>query len=211
MVTSRAKPAKNENTAKPALPERQRYKGVDINGIRRKQIILAVRQIIARDGIEAVTIANIAIELGASRGVVVYHFANKEEILHEVLSSAMKDADRAALQIGSRPSTVVDFANLVSQVAKLAQGSGDWWKIYFAYLAHAHVNPVYREALAWSDRNYRETLSRALGDDSKALLVLALMKGLAMQVSVTPDIPLGQIEQELRKLMMAWDKSEDLE
>lgn len=184
--------------------ETQRYRSVDVGSIRRKQIIGAVRQIIAREGIEAVTIANIATELGTSRGVVVYHFDNKEEILHEVLVSAMRDADRSALRIGAVTLESNDYASVITQVAKLARSTGDWWKIYFAYLAHAHVNPVYREALAWSDENYRNALAKTLGDTDKAAIMLALMKGLAMQMAVMPDLPIDRISGELQTFMDRW-------
>jgi len=184
--------------------ETQRYRSVDVGSIRRKQIIGAVRQIIAREGIEAVTIANIATELGTSRGVVVYHFDNKEEILHEVLVSAMRDADRSALRIGAVTLESNDYASVITQVAKLARSTGDWWKIYFAYLAHAHVNPVYREALAWSDENYRNALAKTLGDTDRAAIMLALMKGLAMQMAVMPDLPIDRISGELQTFMDRW-------
>lgn len=200
---TRPRAARTDEGGNPEA-ETQRYSSVDVGSIRRKQIIGAVRQIIARDGIEAVTIANIATELGTSRGVVVYHFDNKEEILHEVLVSAMRDADRSALRIGSVTLESNDYASVVTQVAKLARSTGDWWRIYFAYLAHAHVNPVYREALAWSDENYRTALARTLGDTDKAAIMLALMKGLAMQMAVTPDLPIDRIAVDLQTFIDRW-------
>lgn len=184
--------------------ESQPYNNIDVGSIRRKQIVMAVRQIIARDGLEAVTIANIATELGTSRGVVVYHFSNKEAILHEVLASAMTDADSSALRFERGTTDNRNFAELISQVAKLAKGSSDWWRIYFAFLSQAHVNKFYRDALAWSDERYREALSKKLGDEKRAAIVLSLMKGLAMQASVSPNLPIEAIVQELRVLMRAW-------
>lgn len=180
------------------------YNSIDIGRIRRKQIIEAVRAIIARDGLESVTIANIAAELGTSRGVVVYHFDNKEAILHEVLSSAMKDADSAALRFENNAAGKMAYADLISEVVKLARGSSDWWRIYFGFLSQVHVNPFYRDALAWSDERYRNALSQKLRDDKRAAIVLALMKGLAMQVSVTPDLPTDAIIDELRLLIQRW-------
>lgn len=204
---TRSKAARNGDGPNADV-ETQRYSSVDVGSIRRKQIIGAVRQIIARDGIEAVTIANIATELGTSRGVVVYHFDNKEEILREVLVSAMHDADRASLRIGAGKLDSSDHTSVVTQVAKLARSTGDWWKIYFAYLAHAHVNPVYSEALAWSDDNYRTALAKTLGNTERAAIMLALMKGLAMQMAVTPDLPIDRISVELQTFIDRWQAKE---
>jgi AcrR family transcriptional regulator len=184
-------------------PEVQRYNSIDVGSIRRKQIVDAVRKIIARDGLDAVTILNIATELGTSRGVVVYHFENKEEILHEVVSSAMTDADASSLSLDRAAIAALSDAQLILQVATLAKGSSDWWKIYFAFLSHAHVNEAYRKVLAWSDDRYRNALAKRLGDENRASIVLALMKGLAMQTT-TSDINISGIADELRTLMQRW-------
>jgi AcrR family transcriptional regulator len=205
MNTTIKKKAMRTGAARSATAPVQSYNSVDVGSIRRKQIVTAVRQIIARDGLEAVTIANIAAELGTSRGVVVYHFSNKEAILHEVLSSARLDADASALRVerGS-PGDETGYADLVSQVAKLAKGSNDWWRIHFAFLSQAHVSKYYRNELAWSDQRYRDALKKKLGDDKRAAIVLGLMKGLAMQALVTPELPFDKILGELRILMARW-------
>jgi AcrR family transcriptional regulator len=186
-----------------ATREVQRYNSIDVGSIRRKQIVEAVRKIIARDGLDAVTILNIATELGTSRGVVVYHFDNKEEILHEVVSSAMNDADASSLSLDRAAVAALTDAQLILQVATLAKGSSDWWKIYFAFLSHAHVNETYRKVLAWSDNRYRKALAKRLGNENRASLVLALMKGLAMQTT-TADLNVAGVADELGILMQRW-------
>jgi len=184
--------------------EAQRYNSIDVKSIRRKQIVEAVRKIIARDGLDAVTILNIATELGTSRGVVVYHFDNKDEILKEAVSYAMNDADASSYFDRTTASSLTE-SQLVLQVAALASGSSDWWKIYFAFLSHAHVNETYREVLAWSDDRYRKALAKRLGDERKATLVLALMKGLAIQAA-TDELDVNDIADELGRLLQRWLK-----
>jgi AcrR family transcriptional regulator len=180
------------------------YNNIDVGSIRRKQIIAAVRQIIARDGLDFVTIANIATELGTSRGVVVYHFKNKDEILHEVLSSAMKDANASALRFEKGDAASSSYAELIIHVANLARSSSDWWRIYFAFLSRSQVNSYYRKELAWSDDRYRKAVASKVGDAKRAAIILSLMKGLAMQAAVTPDMPIEEIGEELRILMARW-------
>lgn len=180
-----------------------RYNSIDVGSIRRKQIVDAVRQIIARDGLDAVTILNIATELGTSRGVVVYHFSNKEAILREVVSTAMNDADASAFSLEGAATGEMTESQLIAQVATLATGSSDWWKIYFAFLSQAHVNKFYREVLAWSDDRYRKALAKRLGDENRASIVLALMKGLAMQASAS-TLNIDAIGKELKILMQRW-------
>jgi AcrR family transcriptional regulator len=194
---------KTKKSARREASEIKRYNSIDVGNIRRKQIVDAVRTIIARDGLDAVTILNIATELGTSRGVVVYHFDNKEAILREVVSSAMNDADVSAFGLDAGTTGKLSEAQLIAQVATLAKGSSDWWKIYFAFLSHAHVNKFYRDVLAWSDERYRKALAKRLGDENRASIVLALMKGLAMQASAT-DLNIVGIAEELGVLIQRW-------
>lgn len=63
--------------------------------LRRGQIIAAARQIVGRDGLEALTFASLEAALGFSRGVITYHFADKDEIIEEVLRSAVAEIDKA--------------------------------------------------------------------------------------------------------------------
>jgi AcrR family transcriptional regulator len=198
-------PEQNQSTAQRNKPSAQRNGSIDVKGIRRKQITSAVRRIIAAQGLEAVTIANIAAELGTSRGVVVYHFENKEEILHEALTSAMKDAEAAAHRLEDGTLRSVRYADLVAQAAGLVKSSNDWWKIYYAFLSHSHVNPFYRRALAWSDTRYRNSLAKRLGSLERASVILAVMKGLAMQASVDAEFDIDGSIEELRSLLRQWE------
>jgi AcrR family transcriptional regulator len=64
-----------------------------VRDFRRGQIVAAARQIVAREGLEALTIAALEAELGFSRGVITYHFANKDEIVAAVFESAVAEID----------------------------------------------------------------------------------------------------------------------
>jgi AcrR family transcriptional regulator len=66
-----------------------------LRDLRRAQIVSAARTIVARDGIDALTIASLEASVSFSRGVITYHFANKDEIVKEVLASAVEEIDAA--------------------------------------------------------------------------------------------------------------------
>jgi AcrR family transcriptional regulator len=72
-------------TKKPAL--------ASVRDFRRGQVITAARQIVAREGLEALTFATLETELGLSRGVITYHFANKDEVVAAVFESAIGEID----------------------------------------------------------------------------------------------------------------------
>jgi AcrR family transcriptional regulator len=59
--------------------------------LRRGQIVAVARKIVADEGLEALTIGSLEARLAFSRGVITYHFQNKEDIVHAVLESAIEE------------------------------------------------------------------------------------------------------------------------
>ncbi len=66
-----------------------------LRGMRRAQIIAGAREIVAAEGLEALTIGALEKRLGFSRGVLTYHFRDKDEIVDALLASAVEEIDRA--------------------------------------------------------------------------------------------------------------------
>lgn len=174
---------------------------LDVSGARRRQTILAVRQVIANEGVGAVTIARIAEVMGTSRGVVNYHFTNKDEIVREALQSAVKDASAATDQAVSEAD---DLESIVRLVVGLASSDSDWWKIYAAFLAEAIHDDFAREMIRATDRSFRENLATTLGDPARAAIVLALMKGLALQRLVDEELDVNSALDASTDLLVAW-------
>lgn len=170
---------------------------LDVRGARRNQIIAAVRKVVAEEGIGSVTIARIAEDLGVSRGVVNYHFENKDAILHEALRSATRDAYRSL-------KADAGLLDLIEQVSALASTKSDWWPIYVAYLAEGRSDSFYRNEIKVADRQYRQALREMVGSEERAAAVLALMKGLALQRLVDDEMDLPAAVEPLRDLLKAW-------
>jgi len=59
--------------------------------LRRGQIVAIARKIVADEGLEALTIGSLEARLAFSRGVITYHFQNKDDIVHAVLESALEE------------------------------------------------------------------------------------------------------------------------
>jgi AcrR family transcriptional regulator len=66
-----------------------------VRDLRRAQIVAAARRIVAEHGLEALTIGALEDRLSFTRGVITYHFANKDEIVRAVLASAIEEIDAA--------------------------------------------------------------------------------------------------------------------
>ena len=59
------------------------------------QIVTAARRLVAEQGLEALTIGALEERLSFTRGVITYHFANKDEIVQAVFASAIDEIDAA--------------------------------------------------------------------------------------------------------------------
>jgi len=66
-----------------------------VRDLRRGQILKAARRIVSEDGLEALTFAALEEKLAFTRGVITYHFENKDEIVDAVLRSAIDEIDAA--------------------------------------------------------------------------------------------------------------------
>ncbi len=72
-----------------------------LRDLRRGQILSMARALVAEAGLEALTISTLEKRCAFSRGVITYHFANKDEIVAAVLDSAIdeiQEATRAQLK-----------------------------------------------------------------------------------------------------------------
>jgi len=112
---------------------------------------------------------------------VNYHFKNKDEILRAALRSAVKDASAATDQLVAESR---DIDNITALVVGLASSGSDWWQVYIAFLAEATHDEFTKGMIKEIDQTFRTNLARALGDEPRAAVVLALMKGLALQCVV---------------------------
>jgi AcrR family transcriptional regulator len=66
--------------------------------LRRGQIIAKAREIVSQKGLHALTVKALEDGLSFTRGVITYHFKNKQEIVHAVLESAIAEIDAAVLE-----------------------------------------------------------------------------------------------------------------
>ena len=61
--------------------------------LRRGQILIAARRIVATEGLDALTFNALEDALDFSRGVITYHFADKEELVEALLFHAVDEID----------------------------------------------------------------------------------------------------------------------
>ena len=121
---------------------------------RREEVAAAAANIIASQGIEALTTRRLASEMGCSLGVLSHYFKNKDEILHAALNWAEKRIAvrlENALQSGF---SIDQFKPIILQVLPLDEESDLEWRVRLNLTIYAFTHPelgqVQREQLMWA-------------------------------------------------------------
>jgi TetR/AcrR family transcriptional repressor of bet genes len=161
---------------------------------RRAEVAAAVWRIVARDGVEAITVRAVAAETGMSTSVVSHYFADKGDLLqlafHLVVERTARRMARAQDRGRAR-------ALLVSALP-LDDEQRTEARIWFSLLGLAVARP---ELAADQQRTYaawRAALAGALRDegldpgrdaDSEAAALIGLVDGLTVQAAFAPGEP----------------------
>lgn len=127
-----------------------------VRQLRRAQIISAARAVVARDGLDALTFKALEGELDFTRGVITYHFKNKDAIVSAVLESALDEIDTATLAAVQAEGAPADQlaaairATIAGFIENIEAG-----KILLAFWARIHSDPSVRARNARLYATYR--------------------------------------------------------
>jgi TetR/AcrR family fatty acid metabolism transcriptional regulator len=75
--------------------------------------VAAARRLVAEQGLEALTFGALEERLSFTRGVITYHFANKDDIVQAVFASAIEEIDAAVRREVEGGSTIEDKVRAV--------------------------------------------------------------------------------------------------
>jgi AcrR family transcriptional regulator len=81
--------------------------------LRRRQIVAAARALVAEGGLDGLSFRTLEDKLGFTRGVVTYHFDDKDEIVAAVLESAVAEIDAATMARVEGASTLRELLRAV--------------------------------------------------------------------------------------------------
>ncbi|MEV4204015.1 TetR/AcrR family transcriptional regulator [Nocardia salmonicida] len=163
---------------------------------RRATISDAVMRLLARDGLESISLRHVATEAGVSTGQVQHYFPSKDAMMEFATSTI---ADRIAARItaaGPDP----DLHQILTALLPTDAESAADARILIGYLAFASVRPHIAETLATNGLAFRDHLATLIihhPDPSTAAdTLLALLDGLALHVTV------GQLSPEKARAIL---------
>lgn len=163
--------------------------------LRRGQIVAIARKIVADDGLEALTIGSLEARLAFSRGVITYHFQNKDDIVHAVLESALEEINGStSSKVGAGVSheerlrvtletCIRGFVEHVEATRILLTFWGRLSSDKRARKANADLYATYRKALTEMIESGRKAgeFPAAVNVEALAAVLVSIVIGVAMQ------------------------------
>ena len=170
-------------------------KAVDHDARRRKVVSLAA-QLIAREGIAAVSFKGIAEAAGASTAIVSHYFKNKRDLLQQTYRQLLRRSqEEQARVLGEYESTILDLAYVLLPLRPEIISA---WRISIEFFSEALGDPLIKREweanLDLAAKNYERIIERCIGKGEfprelnaheAAQDLLALIRGIGTEVAVS--------------------------
>jgi AcrR family transcriptional regulator len=166
---------------------------------RRRELADAACAVIARNGLAATTLADVAEESGWSIGSIRHYFANKDEL---IASALWRVGERVDERIRSRTAggmTMKDLRTAATELLPLDAGRHEEALVHLAFMAQAAVVPALADAAEGAAQRLQEPLAArfahaaAAGElpehidaGQEAARLRVLLDGLRLQLVTTP-------------------------
>ena len=140
----------------------------------RERILAAAAGQIAREGIDGVRIARIAMEAGVSTALVHYHFETRDALLAEALDYSYAHAGDARISSGDLPaaSHAERLRSMIEQclptTPSLEQDWVLWVELWLRAVRHPELRPVAEELYARLHAWFRDEIAAGVDDDEFA-------------------------------------------
>src|SRR6202035_2951682 len=166
---------------------------------RRRELADAASRVIARNGLSATTLAQVAEESGWSIGSIRYYFPNKDELIAAALWRVGERVDERIRNRTAGGMTVKDLRTAAVELLPLDADRHEDALVYLAFQAQAAVVPELAEAAEGAAQRLPEPLAariayaaRAgelpahLDAEDEAARLRVLLDGLRVQLVTTP-------------------------
>ncbi len=166
---------------------------------RRRELADAACRVIARSGLEATTLADVAEESGWSIGSIRHYFPNKDELIAAALWRVGERVDDRIRRRTAGGMTLQDLRAAAVELLPLDADGHQDSVVYLAFLAQAAVVPALADAAEDAAQRLQEPLAEriahaaAAGElpahldaEQEAARLRVLLDGLRVQLITTP-------------------------
>ena len=166
---------------------------------RRRELADAASRVIARNGLSATTLAQVAEESGWSIGSMRHYFPNKDELIASALWRVGERVDERIRRRTAGGMSVADLRIAAAELLPLDASRREEALVYLAFLAQAAVVPALADAAEDTARRLQEPLAARfahaiqggelaphLDAEYEAARLRVLLSGLTLQLLTTP-------------------------
>lgn len=173
---------------KSSQPEAKAEKGSVPRGEAREALCAALVRIVARKGLDGVTYRSVAAEAGVSHGAASYHFATRDEMIHEALQWAAEHSIQVS-SIAIDGSLDGFAANLPELMSRYPEESMFSFELVLEAARRPELAPAVRATYYEFIDAVRRSLARLdFGDNlDLARVVFAAVDGLSVQHLIYRD------------------------
>jgi AcrR family transcriptional regulator len=160
---------------------------------RRRDIAAAVTRVLGRDGVEAVTMRNVAAELGSTTGLLTHWVPSRDALIHLALTETANEQTARAIGVLTRRPT--DLVGAMEQFMPVDARRRAEMKVWLGFWAFAISNETLRAEQRDRYRDFRTQLGqhlRGLGVPSARAaaaveLLMAAVDGVAVAAVFDPE------------------------
>jgi AcrR family transcriptional regulator len=173
--------------------------------VSRERILDAAIGRIARDGIDGVRIARIAMDAGVSTALVHYHFETREALLADALEHSFEHAGDTRTADTGEPAVVQRLRDMVEQCLPLpGEQEQDWvlWvELWLRAVRHPELRPTAARLYARMHEWFADAIEAGGFDcdaDRVADRTVALLDGLGLRALLgDPAMPVARAREEV--------------
>jgi AcrR family transcriptional regulator len=159
---------------------------------RRAELTEAAARVIARSGIEAATVREVAAEAGCTTGALTHYFADKRELLLTTFQESLTRR-RSLRPVDSSATPAARLRASLEGALPLDEQRRRHWMVTLACCSQAVADPELASAQRDAYREFRTHLARliaaidsSLGPERLAEQLIALADGIAIQALFDP-------------------------
>ncbi|HCM76852.1 MAG TPA: hypothetical protein DIS90_10750 [Cytophagales bacterium] len=170
-----------------------------------KKIMDAAFSLIASQGYDATSIAQIAREAGVSKGLMYNYFDSKEDLLEKLVKGAMNEGDKVIGELLSDDPKVT-LQNIIKWFFKQLRERPEYWRLMTVLTFRIDKFAFVHDMATHKMKGYTSFLKELLekinfpNPAGEAKLMAALFDGIAIQyLVIKEDYPLAEMENFLIK------------
>ncbi|MCD7898172.1 MAG: TetR/AcrR family transcriptional regulator [Planctomycetaceae bacterium] len=167
----------------------------------RREILQAVDRVLARHGLNALTIDKVAAEAGMSKGGVIHYFATKQDlVMANLVSYHNRFFERREAYLATLPDTPERLARATIHTmidTWKAEPGAAWYRIDML------EDPQYREQIGTTKRRIFQDVLKGARDPSMILTAMFYIDGLWLNSMYRPSpAPPQSVEESYQKLLL---------